>query len=376
MNTFQVFSYGNARVESSLFATAAGVQEAHLMIHATQPDGSFQQQLQAVRAACAKVLSQWGAALTPIMKRYWLSDAANQEAYVRRSEPDGCALSTVQQPPLDGTKVALWVYGMANVTVEMLAEGLVAARQGTFTHLWLAQAIATGDDSGMQTRHILQRYADQLGHNGCTLADHCVRTWFFVDDIDHQYADFVDGRNAVFDAQRLTPDTHFIASTGIGGRTANATARVMMDAYAVQGLQPGQVTHLYAPDHLNRTSDYGVRFERGTTVDYADRHQAFISGTASIDNQGRVVAPGDIRLQTQRMWQNVQALLAEADMDFGHVAQLLVYLRDPSDYAVVSRLFAQRFPATPHVILWAPVCRPGWLIEMECIAVKATDTDA
>lgn len=376
MNTFQVFSYGNARVESSLFATAAGVQEAHLMIHATQPDDSFQQQLQAVRAACAKVLRQWGAVLTPVMKRYWLSDAANQEACVRRSEPDGCALSTVQQPPLDGTKVALWVYGLANVTVETLAEGLVAARQGTFTHLWLAQAIATGDDSGTQTRHILQRYADQLGHSGCTLADHCVRTWFFVDDIDHQYADFVDGRNAVFDAQRLTPDTHFIASTGIGGRTANATARVMMDAYAVQGLQPGQVAHLYAPDHLNRTSDYGVRFERGTTVDYADRRQAFISGTASIDNQGRVVAPGNIRLQTQRMWQNVQALLAEADMDFGHVAQLLVYLRDPSDYAVVSRLFARRFPATPHVILWAPVCRPGWLIEMECIAVKATDTDA
>ena len=376
MNTFQVFSYGNARVESSLFATAAGVQEAHLMIHATQPDGSFQQQLQAVRAACAKVLSQWGAALTPVMKRYWLSDAANQEAYVRRSEPDGCALSTVQQPPLDGTKVALWVYGLVNVTVETLGEGLVAARQGTFTHLWMAQAVATGDDSGAQTRHILQRYADQLGHNDCTLADHCVRTWFFVDDIDHQYADFVDGRNAVFDAQRLTPDTHFIASTGIGGRTANATARVMMDAYAVQGLRPEQVGHLYAPDHLNRTSDYGVRFERGTTVDYADHRQAFISGTASIDNQGRVVAPGDIRLQTQRMWQNVQALLAEADMDFGHVAQLLVYLRDPSDYAVVSRLFARRFPATPHVILWAPVCRPGWLIEMECIAVKATDADA
>lgn len=375
MNTFQVFSYGNARVESSLFATAAGVQEVHLMAHATQPDGSFQQQLQAVRAACAKVLSQWGAALMPVMKRYWLSDAANQEAYVRRSEPDSCALSTVQQPPLDGTKVALWVYGLANVTVETLAEGLVAARQGTFTHLWLAQAIATGDDSGTQTRHILQRYADQLGHSGCTLADHCVRTWFFVDDIDHQYADFVDGRNAVFDAQRLTPDTHFIASTGIGGRTANATARVMMDAYAVQGLRPGQVGHLYAPDHLNRTSDYGVRFERGTTVDYADRRHAFISGTASIDNQGRVVAPGNIRLQTQRMWQNVQALLAEADMDFGHVAQLLVYLRDPSDYAVVSHLFARRFPATPHVILWAPVCRPGWLIEMECIAVKATDAD-
>jgi hypothetical protein len=30
----------------------------------------------------------------------------------------------------------------------------------------------------------------------------------------------------------------------------------------------------------------------------------------------------------------------------------------------------ERFPEHPKVFLLAPVCRPGWLVEMECMAVK------
>ena len=44
--------------------------------------------------------------------------------------------------------------------------------------------------------------------------------------------------------------------------------------------------HLYAASHMNRTSDYGVSFERGTAIEYGDRIHALISGTASIDNRG------------------------------------------------------------------------------------------
>jgi enamine deaminase RidA (YjgF/YER057c/UK114 family) len=105
-------------------------------------------------------------------------------------------------------------------------------------------------------------------------------------------------------------------------------------------------------------------------VKYGDRRHVFISGTASINNKGEVMYPGDIRRQTERMWENVEALLAEAQCDFSHVGQIAVYLRDVADYAVVKALFDRKFPRTPKVILLAPVCRPGWLIEMECMAVK------
>jgi len=67
----------------------------------------------------------------------------------------------------------------------------------------------------------------------------------------------------------------------------------------------------------------------------------------------------------------VEALLKEADASFDDVAQIIVYLRDTGDYDVVKQLFASRFPGIPCVITLAPVCRPTWLIEMECIAIKA-----
>ena len=48
----------------------------------------------------------------------------------------------------------------------------------------------------------------------------------------------------------------------------------------------------------------------------------------------------------------------------------IVYIRDAGDYRVVNRLFEERFPEVPKVIVVAAVCRPGWLVEMECIALK------
>ena len=80
---------------------------------------------------------------------------------------------------------------------------------------------------------------------------------------------------------------------------------------------------------------------------------------------------GDIRKQTIRMWENVEKLLEEGGMTYGDVMQIIVYLRDCADYNVVKDMFIERFPDIPFVITLAPVCRPTWLVEMECIAVKA-----
>ena len=88
-------------------------------------------------------------------------------------------------------------------------------------------------------------------------------------------------------------------------------------------------------------------------MDYGDRRQVFISGTASINHRGEVVYPGDIRKQTERMWENVETLLKEAEMSFDDIGQMLVYLRDAADYAVVREMFDQRFPEIPKVILLA-----------------------
>ena len=228
-------------------------------------------------------------------------------------------------------------------------------------------------NSEYQTRLLFNEYNMQLLQEGCTLKDNCIRTWFFVNDIDLNYGGVVRARNQFFFTQGLTVNTHFISSTGIGGRQQDPNVLSQMDNYAIAGLQPEQRHFLYASTHLNRTSDYGVSFERGTYIDYADRRQVFISGTASINNKGEIMFPKDIVKQTRRMWENVEALLAEADCTFEEVSEMVVYLRDTADYQVVKALFEERFHGIPYIIVHAPVCRPGWLIEMECMAVKAVD---
>ena len=359
----------NARAEIFEFNNSTDVTEYHIMIHADE--GTFQQQLDAVLDAYRYVREQELSGATAVFKRYFLSDAANQADEVLMADVSDCAKSIIEQAPLDGSKIALWAYIMTNVTTRQLPSGLCEVVHGAFRHLWNASAHNTAINSEYQTRLLFNEYIMQLAQEGCTLADNCIRTWLFVNDVDVNYPGVVKARNTVFYTQGLTNDTHFIASTGIGGRQQDANVLTQMDNYAIAGISKEQITYLYAPTHLNRTSDYGVSFERGTRIDYADRRHVFISGTASINNKGQIEHPKDIVKQTHRMWDNVEALLKAADCDYNDVGVMIVYLRDIADYKLVNKLYEERFPDKPRVIVHAPVCRSGWLVEMECMAVKA-----
>ena len=372
-----MMKFDNASVEVFEFEMGQGVSEYHLMVHVCDPTLTYQQQVDALLNAYDAALLRLNGAVA-VFKRYFLSDAANQADTLLAMTTEGtdCALSLVQQPPLDGSKIALWVYLMKGVQTQPLKDGLYEVSHGPYRHLWTGSNTNLAANSEYQTQLLLNDYTMNLMEQGCKLADNCIRTWFFVQNIDNNYAGVVKARNEVFVTQNLTSETHFIASTGIGGRSANPKAFVQMDAYAVKGIRPEQVHYLYAPTHLNPTYEYGVSFERGTYVDYGDRRQVFISGTASINNKGEIMYQGDIRQQTKRMWENVEALLKEADCTFEEVGQMIVYLRDIGDYAVVKAMYDERFPDKPKVFVNAPVCRPGWLIEMECMGVKAMNNNA
>ena len=361
--------FENARAEVWCFDNGTEVREYHAMIHVSTPQLTYARQLEAVMNAYNGLLSRLPDAHA-VFKRYFLSDAANQADDIIVADVTDCAKSIIQQAPLDGTKVALWVWLMTGVQTRLTKSGLYEAAHGQFRHLWNASAHNLAANSEYQMRLLFNEYVMQLAEEGCKLADNCVRTWLFVNDIDLNYGGVVRARNQVFFTQGLTVHTHFIASTGIGGRQQDPNVLSQMDNYAIASLQPEQVSYLYAPTHLNRTSDYGVSFERGTRIDYADRRHVFISGTASINNKGEVMYPKDVEQQTRRMWENVEALLKEADCTYDDVPMIIVYLRDIADYGLVRRLFEERFPSKPAVIVHAAVCRPGWLVEMECMAVK------
>ena len=354
------------------FNQGKAVAEYQMVVSINTPTLSFDQQIEQILEAFERARRQMAPRALVVFKRYFLSDAANQTAPLMNYELEqaDCALSIVQQPPLNGTKVALWASLASGIQTRALPSGLFEASHDGYRHLWLTNSANHAKDSERQTRILLNDYVMQLANEGCSLAGNCVRTWLFVNDIDLNYNGVVKARNDVFVTQNLTDQTHFIASTGIGGRQADAAVLCQMDAYAIGGLRQEQVHYLYAPTHLNRTSDYGVSFERGVYIDFEDRRHVYISGTASINNRGEIMHMGNVTAQCHRMWDNVEALLAEAGCTFEDTAQMIVYLRDPADYATVSELFRQRFPDHPWIIVNAKVCRPGWLIEMETMAIK------
>ena len=362
-----------ARIEWARF-TAGGVEEVHAMLHVEPRCELFEGQVARIQQA-EKILLDMedvqGASI--VFKRYFLSDATNQVPVIQ--ENDACTVSYIQQPPLDGSKVAVWLYLQKGTEVVPMNNSTVVRHNG-YQHVWTFGLMdSTSATSYMQTWQTLFIYIDILKLFQATLEKNCVRTWFFVRDVDTQYGGLVKSRRECFVEQGLTPETHYIASTGIGGTPSDPKALVQLDSYAMTGFEPEQQRYLYGLSHLNRTIEYGVTFERATLMQYGDRNHVYISGTASINNKGEVMHVGNVQQQTLRMWENVETLLNEGGMSYDDVMQIIVYLRDSADYEMVKRMFEQKFPQIPTVFILAPVCRPTWLIEMECMAVKKAKND-
>jgi len=351
--------------ESTTYQQKSVCEECHVMLHIEPRGELFGGQLARICQAEKRMLAMDEMqGFEIIFKRYFLSDATNQVPLL----PTDCAISAIQQPPLDGSKLAVWFYLQKGSVVSNENEMTVICHND-YKHLYHWGQVSAEGDSYQQTKTLLERYEKELESFGADIEQNCIRTWFFVRDVDTQYAGMVKARKENFIEHGLTDKTHYIASTGIGGLPADPHAIVQLGSYAMIGFEPSQIQYLYAKSHLNPTYEYGVTFERGTVVHFGDRDEIYISGTASINNLGEVVHVGDVVKQTERMWENVEALLHEDDATFGDVAQMIVYLRDMGDYAVVKKMFDERFPGIPTVFTLAPVCRPTWLIEMECIAI-------
>ena len=291
----------------------------------------------------------------PVFARFFLSDAQNQAAALKAALDarglDLPAVSIVEQPPLDGSHIAA------------LVQTATEQPDCLFHSLRLSEEEAAGRDSYAQSRLLFDKYLDIIRPLGLDLKTHCVRTWIYVRDIDANYAGLVKARNDVFDEEGLSHDTHYIASTGIGGATESRQAVVAIDFLTRPGIREADKTYLKALSHLSPTHDYGVAFERGVRLSDG---QIFISGTASIDHRGHVLHEGDVLAQADRLLENIDTLLAEGGSSLDRVPYFLIYLRDISDYAIVDAYMQERFPAVPRILLEARVCRPAWLIEMEC----------
>ena len=98
----------------------------------------------------------------------------------------------------------------------------------------------------------------------------------------------------------------------------------------------------------------------------------FISGIVAMDENGDVIAPGDMEGQTRRVFDRIGELLGEAGADFQDVVKITTYVTDMTKYADFSKVrgevFQDGYPASATVGVSALV-KDGLLVEVEAIAV-------
>lgn len=296
--------------------------------------------------------------------KVFLSDAQNQyqafvESELYQDLLSHAATTIVEQAPLDGSKATL------------LLKTSDEQQDFIFQSLRLTEEETRATNSYVQTIALFEKYIRSMEGRGVDMKTHLVRTWIYVANIDVNYAGVVKARNDIFQRYGLTMDTHYIASTGIGGFSQTRSAAVAMDFLTFPAIKEADKLYLKALDHLNPTHEYGVAFERGTRLTLGTKNVYFISGTASIDKHGHCIYIGNVERQTRRLLENIDALLKDGGATIADANYFIVYLRDISDYQVVDQYMTAHYPDTPHVIVRAKVCRPEWLIEMECTAERS-----
>jgi enamine deaminase RidA (YjgF/YER057c/UK114 family) len=211
----------------------------------------------------------------------------------------------------------------------------------------------------------------QAGHaltgRGLSFRD-VVRTWFHLRDMDSSYPALNRARSRFFAEQGID---RLPASTCLEAGFLDADTPIAMDLYAVSGGSDTSVRTILC-DSMGEASAYGAAFARASLLDEPGRRTLYVSGTASIDRQGNVVAAGDLEGQLARMFENARGLLAQAGMQLSDTLSATAYLKHGEYLAVFRRAAARHglLPQVPTTVLVADICRPEWLCEIELVAAR------
>jgi enamine deaminase RidA (YjgF/YER057c/UK114 family) len=105
----------------------------------------------------------------------------------------------------------------------------------------------------------------------------------------------------------------------------------------------------------------------------------FVAGQVAMDGEGRLVGEGDVGAQAGQVYRNLEAILREAGCGWRDVVKFTTFLTRHEDFGPFgewrkreyARLFPDGvYPPNTGVVVQA-LARPGLLLEVEAIAVKA-----
>ena len=136
---------------------------------------------------------------------------------------------------------------------------------------------------------------------------------------------------------------------------------------------------VHAPDALNEAYNYFPRpssFSRGLAFELNGYKILLISGTASVDENGKTIHIGDFRAQCWKTYRNITTLLESEGMTWQDIVRTTCYLRDiERDYKDFNEIRTAFFnwlrldPLPASTGVQARLCREDLLVEIDGIAI-------
>ncbi|MGA7412982.1 MAG: RidA family protein [Bryobacteraceae bacterium] len=97
----------------------------------------------------------------------------------------------------------------------------------------------------------------------------------------------------------------------------------------------------------------------------------FTSGQIPLDPATMQLVEGTIQMQTERVLENLKAVLAAAGLSLEHVVKTSVFLKNLSEFPQMNEVYARYFPTNPPARSTVEVAKlpRDVQVEIDCIAV-------
>ena len=97
---------------------------------------------------------------------------------------------------------------------------------------------------------------------------------------------------------------------------------------------------------------------------------AFLSGQIPIDPATNQLIDGDVAAQTERILENLKAVLSAAGSSLAQVVKTTVFLKDMGEFSKMNEVYGRYFPQNPPARATVEVARlpRDVRVEIECVA--------
>lgn len=123
------------------------------------------------------------------------------------------------------------------------------------------------------------------------------------------------------------------------------------------------------------SAPFGDRFAHVARVDLGDGALLMLAGQVAVDDEGEIVAPGDVVAQSERIFELIGGILKAHGASFADVVHLRTFMTNLDDlpgYGRVRRpLFGAPAPASTTVEV-SRLFLPGAVLEVEVTAITRT----